>query len=85
LETVSHIPEIYDESVVDRLAEVGSDKIIPLLRQVGGSSGLLLSPSAAANLQGAIDLSGTVEEGTIVTVFADDASKYGELYKEILN
>lgn len=85
LESVGRVPAIYDETVVDRMATIYSEEIVPLMLRVARQSGLLLSPSAAANLQGAIDLSLQIRKGSIVTVLADDASKYEELYNQILH
>ena len=42
-----------------------------------------ISPSAAANLAGAIKIAETIEKGVIVTIFPDNAEKYNELMKTI--
>ena len=43
----------------------------------------LVSPSAAANLLGAIKLSEKVKNATIVTTFADNADKYSEVIDQL--
>ncbi len=70
------IPAIYDDSVADKYIAVGLPESQEVLRQVARQEGLLISPSAAANLAGAIRLANEIDEGVIVTVFPDDASKY---------
>ena len=44
---------------------------------------LLLSPSSAANLAGAVQLASELDSGVIVTVFADDATKYSEVVEHV--
>lgn len=70
------IPAIFDESVADKYLSVGLPESQEVLRQVARKEGLLISPSAAANLAGAIRLAKEIDKGVIVTVFPDDASKY---------
>ncbi|MBK6391899.1 MAG: PLP-dependent cysteine synthase family protein [Saprospiraceae bacterium] len=80
LET-AEIPGIYDASLPDQILEVSSYDAFKLIDKVAKQEGLLISPSAAANLAGAIQVANTMEQGHIVTLFADDASKYQEIYK----
>ena len=58
--------------------------IVLLKEDAAKFEGLLLSPSAAANLLGALQLADKIEEGIIVTTFADHASNYPELLETIL-
>jgi S-sulfo-L-cysteine synthase (O-acetyl-L-serine-dependent) len=74
----SKIPSIFDDSVPDQYISIGLPETQEILRQVARKEGLLISPSSAANLAGAIRLANQIEEGVIVTVFPDDASKYSE-------
>jgi cysteine synthase B len=55
-----------------------------MLRRAAKEEGLLISPSAAANLAGAVQLADELEEGVIVTVLADDATKYSEVIERLL-
>lgn len=80
LET-AEIPGIYDPSTPDQILQISSYDAFKLIDEVAKKEGLLISPSAAANLTGALQIARTIEEGTIVTLFADDASKYQEVYK----
>jgi len=77
LETAA-IPKIYDDSIADSILEVGTIEAYEMMRQAARKEGLLISPSAAANLVGAIKVANQIEQGTIVTVFADSADKYSE-------
>ncbi len=77
------IPGIYDSTIQDSQMEINTHDAYDLIRETSKAEGLLLSPSAAANLAGALKLSHQLDHGTIVTVFADDASKYGDVLKAI--
>jgi cysteine synthase B len=46
--------------------------------------GLLLSPSSAANLAGAIRVAKQLHDGVVVTVFPDNADKYSEVVKKVI-
>jgi cysteine synthase B len=83
LET-AHVPGIYDYGLPDQILEIDSAEAYGLIREVARTEGLLLSPSAAANLLGAMRVAASIDHGTIVTTFADNASKYGEVLREIL-
>jgi cysteine synthase B len=55
-----------------------------MIRRVKQDEGLLLSPSSAANLVGAIRVAGDLENGIIVTVLPDNGDKYSEVLKNII-
>ena len=80
LET-AEVPGIYDATVPDKITGVSSYEAFKMIDQVAKKEGLLISPSAAANLVGAVQLAQQINQGHIVTLFADDASKYAEIYK----
>src|SRR5690625_1319221 len=82
LET-AHTPDIYDASVADEVRRVSTERAHQLIRQTAEKEGLLISPSSSANLAGALALAEELEEGTIVTVFPDDISKYGEIMNQL--
>ena len=54
-----------------------------LIKETARAEGLFLSPSAAANLAGAIRVAEEIEQGVVVTVFADNADKYSEVNKNL--
>lgn len=70
------IPPIYDPTLADGVITMNLEESQRLLIEVARKEGLLISPSSAGNLAGAIKLAETIDEGVIVTVFPDDASKY---------
>jgi cysteine synthase B len=78
------VPEIYDPSVADANYEVSTEESYTLLRRAYREEGLLLSPSAAANLAGTIRVAEQLEEGILVTVLPDNADKYGEIIQKLL-
>jgi cysteine synthase B len=78
------VPEIYDPSLADANEEVSTEEAYALIREAWQTEGLLLSPSSAANLAGAIRIGRQLDYGTIVTVLPDNADKYGEVIKKIL-
>lgn len=84
LET-AHTPAIFDQSVADDYQTVSTEQAHRLMKLAAQKEGLLISPSSAANLAGALRLAETIEEGTIVTIFPDDGSKYGEVVKQLFN
>jgi cysteine synthase B len=83
LETAA-VPGIYDPTVADNNVEVSTDEAHALIREAYEKEGLLLSPSAAANLAGTIRIAKTLEEGVLVTVLPDNADKYSEIIQKIL-
>ncbi len=83
LET-ARIPAIYDEKLADRIDEVSTQRAYDIIKGAARLEGLLLSPSSAANLAGAIALAEQIDEGTIVTILPDNADKYREVIKQIL-
>jgi cysteine synthase B len=79
------VPKIYDRNLADRFLEIDSWESYDMIRRIAREEGLLVSPSAAANLIGAIKVAGQIEQGVIVTTFADNADKYAEVMKQIFN
>jgi len=82
LET-AHQPAIYDDSVADEIRAVSTERAYELVKLTAREEGLLISPSSAANLVGALQLANEIDEGTIVTIFPDDGSKYSEIYNQL--
>jgi cysteine synthase B len=84
LET-ARVPRIYDSSVADKALEIDTLEAFEMVKRLARKEGLLVSPSAGANLAGAIRVAEQIDEGVIVTTFADDASKYSELSSTIFS
>ena len=73
------VPPIYDATLADANLEVGTEESYRLVKRVAREEGLLLSPSAAAALQGCFQVAaslGREEQAVIVTIFPDSGTKY---------
>ena len=77
------IPKIYDDQLAHKNLSIDTYDSFNWIKKVAEKEGLLISPSAAANLVGAIKIAEEIEEGVIVTVFPDNGDKYGEVMKSI--
>lgn len=82
LETAK-VPKIYDSSIAHQNLEVDTLEAYEWIKRFARKEGMLLSPSAAANLAGAVKVAEQIEEGVIVTVFPDSADKYSEVLKHV--
>lgn len=78
------VPSIYDETLATRNMEIDTAEAYAMIKRVCEEGKLLLSPSSAANLIGAIKIAEQIEHGIIVTVFPDNADKYQDIIKKIL-
>jgi len=79
------VPGIYDADLANKTISVESDVAMQLIEDAARKEGLLLSPSSAANLVGAIKVAKQIEEGVIVTVFPDNGERYSEIIREFFN
>jgi cysteine synthase B len=77
------VPGIYDPNIADSNLEIESGNAMSMVKQIARQEGLLVSPSSAANLLGAIEVAKEIESGTIVTIFPDSAEKYSEILEVI--
>jgi len=78
------VPGIYDPSIADKNIEVSTEEAYEIMKAAVKYEGLLLSPSAAANIAGALKLIDQVDEGILVTILPDNADKYSALIKNFL-
>jgi cysteine synthase B len=72
-------PSIYDDTLADENLEVATEASYGLVKRLARREGLLVSPSAAAALNGCFAVARKIppkEHAVIVTVFADSAAKY---------
>jgi cysteine synthase B len=77
------VPKIYDSRVADDNLEISTEDAYQMIKTVKEKEGLLLSPSAAANLVGAIRVASQIDQGVVVTLLPDNGDKYGELNKKL--
>jgi S-sulfo-L-cysteine synthase (O-acetyl-L-serine-dependent) len=78
------VPAIYDPTVADKNLDISTEEAYEMIRRAKDEEGLLLSPSSAANLVGAIKVASELEKGIIVTVLPDNGDKYSEVLRKIL-
>jgi cysteine synthase B len=72
-------PAIYDDTLADENLEISTEESYRMVKRLAREEGLLVSPSAAAALVGALNVAGELPAGqtaVVVTVFADSAAKY---------
>ncbi len=79
------VPGIYDASIADENLQISTEEAYEMIVKVKEKEGLLLSPSSAANLVGAIRVASSIEKGIVVTLLPDNGDKYGELNKKLFN
>jgi len=77
------VPKIYDPTIADENLEIPTEEAYEMIVRVKEKEGLLLSPSSAANLIGAIRVASILEQGIVVTLLPDNGEKYGELNKKL--
>lgn len=78
------VPKFYDPFLADASLTVDTEAAYNLIKEAHEKEGLLLSPSAAANLAGAIKVANGLEHGNIVTLFPDHGSNYPEVLNKLL-
>jgi S-sulfo-L-cysteine synthase (O-acetyl-L-serine-dependent) len=78
------VPKIYNPYLADAVEEVSTELAYATLRDAARLEGLILSPSAAANLAGAIQVARSLSSGIVVTLLPDNGDKYTDLLNEIL-
>lgn len=67
---------IYEPLWHDRLITIETEPAYHWARALAKDEGLLVSPSAGAALEGAIQIASSIERGVIVVIFADGGDKY---------
>ena len=73
------VPPIYDAKLADANLEIETEKAYRLVKRAAREEGLLLSPSAAAALEGCFQVAKTLapdERAVMVTIFPDSGTKY---------
>ena len=73
------VPGIYDAALADANLTVHTEDAYRLVKRAAREEGLLLSPSAAAALDGCFQVAASLdadERAVIVTIFPDSGTKY---------
>ncbi|MBS1598692.1 MAG: cysteine synthase family protein [Bacteroidetes bacterium] len=78
------VPKFYDPTVADYNLEISTEEAYEYIKAAHKYEGLLLSPSSAANIAGAIKVANELDEGTVVTVLPDNGDKYSEVLNKLL-
>lgn len=73
------VPGIYDATLADENIAVDTYASYDIIKKAAMEEGLLLSPSAAANLVGAMQVANSIEKGVVVTLLPDNGEKYWEV------
>ena len=84
LETAK-VPAFYDENLADRNIDISTEEAYEYLIKMAKTNGLLISPSSAANLAGALKVARELDKGVVVTVFPDHGNNYPEVLRELIN
>ena len=70
------VPGIFDPKVADETIEVSTEDAHRMLLRLAREEGLLVGPSAGANLHAAMVVAGRLTGGVVVTILCDSAAKY---------
>jgi cysteine synthase B len=79
------VPAFYDPHLANENRSVSSEEAYEWVKTAADKEGLLISPSAAANLAGAYEVASELDEGTVVTIFPDGIEKYRDAAQTIFN
>ncbi len=70
------VPGIYDSALADEEVEVDTEEAHAMVKRLARREGWFVGISSAANVVAAMRVAERIDEGVIVTILADDASKY---------
>jgi cysteine synthase B len=70
------VPGIYDPTLADEKVEVDTEEAHAMVKRLARREGWFVGISSAANVIAAMRVAERIDEGVIVTILADDASKY---------
>ena len=70
------VPGIYDPALADEDVEIDTEEAHAMVKRLARREGWFVGISSAANVVASMKVAERIDEGVIVTVLADDASKY---------
>src|SRR5215813_2573996 len=70
------VPGIYDPTLADEEIEVDTEEAHAMVKRLARREGWFVGISSAANVVAAMRVAEGIDEGVIVTILSDDASKY---------
>lgn len=77
------IPKIFDSSVPDSTRIVSTQEAHSVMLRAAKEQGLLISPSSAGNLAGALTIAKELDHGVVVTLLPDSAERYGDIVQSL--
>jgi cysteine synthase B len=84
LET-AFVPSIYNPKLAHQNLEIATEEAFRTIEEVKKKEGILLSPSSAANLSGALKVAREIEQGILVTILPDSIDRYPEIQAKFKN
>ena len=72
----ARVPGIYDDTLPDALHHVTTEAAQAMTRRLAREEGLLVGPSAGANVRAALDVAATLDAGVVVTILCDTGLRY---------
>lgn len=70
------VPGIYDPTLADERIEIATEDATAMVKRLAKKEGWFVGISSGANIAAALKVAEQIDEGVIVTILADDASKY---------
>jgi cysteine synthase B len=70
------VPGIYDSSLPDAHRTYDTETAYAMTRRLAREEGLLVGPSAGANVAAALDVARSLETGVVVTILCDTGTRY---------
>lgn len=72
----ARVPGIYDEQLADHAVTCRTEDALDMTRRLAREEGLLVGPSAGANVAAALRIAEKLEEGVVVTILCDTGTRY---------
>jgi len=70
------VPGIYDARLVDEHRTCTTEDALAMTRRLSREEGLLVGPSAGANVATALEVARSLDAGTVVTILCDTGTRY---------
>ena len=70
------VPGIYDPTLADAHRTYDTETAVAMTRRLAREEGLLVGPSAGANVAAALDVARSLEGGVVVTILCDTGTRY---------